>query len=121
MHNFKELLVWQKARIFSKDIYTATLLFPKTEQFGVVSQITRAAVSIASNIAEGSGRSSDKDMCRFLDMALGSTFEVESLLYLSLDLEFISSAEFDRLINQVLEIGKMLSSLHHKIGKTPSV
>jgi len=117
MHNFKELNVWQKARAFSKSIYSLTSDFPKVEQFGVVSQLRRASVSISSNIAEGSGRGSDKDMCRFLDIALGSAFEVESLLYLALDLGYINQNDFDNLNSQVLEIGKMLSSLNQCLVK----
>lgn len=117
MHNFKELNVWQKARAFSKSIYALTSSFPKEEQFGVVSQLRRASISISSNIAEGSGRGSDKDMCRFLDIALGSAFEVESLLYLVLDLGYINQADFDNLNSQVLEIGKMLSSLNQCLVK----
>jgi S23 ribosomal protein. len=117
MHNFKELNVWQKARAFSKSIYSLTSDFPKVEQFGVVSQLRRASVSISSNIAEGSGRGSDKDMCRFLDIALGSAFEVESLLYLALDLGYINQDDFDNLNSQVLEIGKMLSSLNQCLVK----
>lgn len=117
MHNFKELNVWQKARAFSKSIYALTSTFPKEELFGIVSQLRRASISISSNIAEGSGRGSDKDMCRFLDIALGSAFEVESLLYLALDLGYINQADFDNLNCQILEIGKMLSSLNLGLAK----
>lgn len=115
MHNFKELNVWQKSRSFSKSIYSATAGFPKEEQFGIISQLRRASVSISANIAEGAGRSSDRDMCRFLDIALGSAFEVESLLYLSLDLGFLTEDEFKLLNEQVLEIGKMVSSFNQTL------
>ena len=88
MHNFKELDVWKKSRILVKDIYLLLANFPDVEKFGIISQMKRAVVSIPSNIAEGSGRSSDKEFVRFLDIALGSAFELETQLYLSFDLSF---------------------------------
>ena len=90
MHNFKELKVWQKGRKFVKDIYLLTRNFPQEELFVLTSQMRRAAISIPSNIAEGSGRGSDKDFARFIDIATGSSFELESQLYVASDLEYFS-------------------------------
>jgi len=80
MHNFKDLKVWQKSMDLAIDIYKATSLFPRDEKFGLVSQIKRCSVSIPSNIAEGSGRGSDKEFNHFLNISQGSAFELETQL-----------------------------------------
>lgn len=108
MHNFKELIVWQKSRELVKDIYILTEKFPNDEKFGLTSQIKRAAVSIASNIAEGSGRGSDKECVRFLDMANGSAFELETQLYLAFDLSFIDEDLLNKILEQVTEVQKLI-------------
>jgi four helix bundle protein len=90
MHKYKELIVWQKARILVKDIYILTESFPNSEKYGITSQIQRAVISIPANIAEGSGRGSNKDFSRFLDIAIASAFELETEIILSYDLIFIS-------------------------------
>ena len=82
MRNSRELQVWQKAMEIGVATYELTKLLPAEERFGLVSQMNRAAVSISSNIAEGGARSSDKDFGRFLEIALGSTFELESQIIL---------------------------------------
>ena len=104
MHNFKELDVWKKSRILVKDIYLLLANFPDVEKFGIISQMKRAVVSIPSNIAEGSGRSSDKEFVRFLDIAIGSAFELETQLYLSFDLSFISNKELNDILLKLTEI-----------------
>jgi len=111
MHNYRELTVWQKSRNLNKDIYLLTKSFPEEERFGVTSQMRRCAHSIASNIAEGSGRNSDKDICRFLDMANGSSFELESDLILCQDIEYISEEELTLFEDKVKEIQRMIFSL----------
>ncbi|MFC2109612.1 four helix bundle protein [Bacteroidota bacterium] len=78
MHNFKELDVWKLSKDLCKEIYTATNNLPDSEKYGLVSQLNRSVVSIPSNIAEGSSRKSDKDFSRFIDIVLGSSFEVET-------------------------------------------
>ena len=88
MHNYNELLVWKKARLFVKKVYLLTNDFPTEEKFGLISQMRRSAISIPSIIAEGSGRSSDKDFANFLSIALGSSFELETQIWLSMDLGF---------------------------------
>jgi four helix bundle protein len=110
MNNFKELIAWQKARKLHKEIYFMTKQFPKEEQFGLTSQIRRSAASICSNIAEGCGRSTDADLCRFLDMANGSAFELESHLILCTDVELISEEEFNKLEMAFHEVQKLIYS-----------
>ncbi len=110
MHKFKELIVWQKSRKLVKDVYKTTHNFPKEELFGLTSQIRRSAVSIPTNIAEGCGRSTNKDLCRFLNISNGSAFELETLLILGADLEFISEKQFNILDEKIQEIQKVIYS-----------
>ena len=114
MHNFKGLIVWQKTRVLVKEIYQLTKLLPEDERFGLTSQMRRAAVSILSNIAEGAGRGTDKDFARFLDMAIGSSFELESQAIVCVDLDFIPETEFLKIENQIQEIQRMLYALKSK-------
>ncbi|WP_430409092.1 four helix bundle protein [Kordia sp.] len=90
MHRFKELQVWKSSRIFCKSIYEITASFPNEEKFGLVSQLRRANVSIASNIAEGAFRRSNKDFYRFLEIAIGSTYEIKTQLLIATDLDFMN-------------------------------
>lgn len=117
MHNFKELVVWQKSKILVKDIYLLTRKFPDFERFGLMSQIQRASISIPSNIAEGSGRSSKKDFARFLEIAWSSSFEVENHLIISRDLEYITEIELKEFSKKIEEVQKMLYSFINKIKK----
>ena len=91
MNNFKQLKVWQKAVELTTEIYKQTKSFPAQEQFGIISQITRSVVSIPSNIAEGAGRTTLKDFNHFLSIALGSSFETETLLIISNNLGYVYS------------------------------
>ncbi len=77
MKNFKQLHIWQKGIEIVKEIYKVSKLLPDSEKYGMISQITRASVSIPSNIAEGSSRNNNRDNCRFPEIALGSTYELE--------------------------------------------
>jgi len=115
MNNFKKLIVWQKARKFVKDVYILTKKFPKEEHFGLTSQIRRAAVSIVSNIAEGSGRGTANDFARFLDIAQGSAYEVETQILLSFDLDYITIEEFTISNDKIQEIQKMINKLTHSL------
>ncbi|WP_430812348.1 MULTISPECIES: four helix bundle protein [unclassified Carboxylicivirga] len=115
MHKFKELKVWQKSRVLVKEVYFLTKGLPSSEQFGITSQLRGASVSIPANIAEGAGRNSNKDFSRFLDIANGSSFEVETLFYLCLDLDYISADTFSDIHFKILEIQKMIYSLKSKI------
>ncbi len=116
MHNFKELKVWQKGRKFVKDIYGLTKKFPKEELFVMTSQMRSASISIPSNIAEGAGRGSDKDFSRFIDIATGSTYELESLIYVGFDLEYYSEDVLNEYLDRIQEIQKMLFHFKNHIN-----
>jgi four helix bundle protein len=107
--------VWQKARELAKSIYIATSNFPKEEIFGLTSQIRRSAVSIASNIAEGSGRNTDGEFINFWGIANGSSFELETQLMIALDLGYISDSESVALQQDLIEIQKMLFTFISKL------
>jgi four helix bundle protein len=115
MHNFKELKVWQESMKLAKEVFTVTKEFPIEEKFGLTSQIRRAIISIPSNIAEGTSRSSDKEFSRFLEIGLGSSFELETQLILSSDFEYLSQAHSSDLITSVNNVQRMLFGLKNKI------
>jgi four helix bundle protein len=108
MHNFKELKIWQKARILVKDIYLLTKKYPVDERFGLTSQTRRAAVSIMLNIAEGSGRRTNADFSHFLDMSVGSVREVQSAIIVAFDLEYITENELNMFEYKCIELQKMI-------------
>lgn len=108
MHNFKELKVWQKSRILTTEVYNLTRKLPKDEKFGLISQMDRAVVSIASNIAEGSGRESNRDFRRFLKDSISSAFELETQIILSYDLHFISEKDYLEISKKIEEVQKMI-------------
>lgn len=109
MHQFKELIIWKKSRQFCSTIYLITSTFPLEEKFGLTNQLRRACVSIPSNIAEGSSRNSNKDFGRFLEIAIGSAYEIETQLLIASDLGFLEIEIQEKLTNQLEEIIKMLS------------
>ncbi|WP_300567958.1 four helix bundle protein [Flavobacterium sp.] len=109
MHQFKELGIWKKSRAFCSEIYTITSNFPSDEKFGLTNQLRRASVSIPSNIAEGSSRNSNKDFSRFLEIAIGSAYEIETQLLIASDLGFIHQEKSESLIIQLEQIIKMTS------------
>jgi four helix bundle protein len=115
MHNFKGLIVWQQSRSMVKEVYLLTQKFPNEEKFGLTQQIRRAVVSIPSNIAEGSGRNTNADFSHFLDIANGSAFEVETQLYLALDLGYISQTEFENINIKLQSIEKLLFNFKKKL------
>ncbi len=98
MNSFRELKVWQKAMDLVTDIYAITTIFPQHEQFGITSQIRRSSISIPSNIAEGFGRNSNNEFVRFLRIAIGSLFELQTQLEISKNLKFISIEEFNKML-----------------------
>jgi len=106
MHNFKELNIWQKSIDLVEEVYSLTKNLPDSEKFGLVSQLNRSSVSISSNIAEGSGRNSNKDFVRFLNIALGSSYELETQLILVNRL--FKNHETKNIIEQLNEIQKMI-------------
>lgn len=116
MRDYKKFLVWEKSHQLTLDVYKTTISFPKDELFGLISQMKRSSSSIPTNIAEGCGRSSEKDFCRFLYIAFGSANELEYQLLLSTDLKFIDIQSGQKLLFQVEEIKKMLNGLITKLN-----
>ena len=108
MHKFKELIVWQKARVLVREIYLLTKSFPAEERFELTSQIRRAAISIPSNVAEGSGRGSNKEFKRFLDIALSSAFELETQIILASDLGYVTEGMFNNINDMIQEVQRMI-------------
>ncbi len=108
---FRDLVVWQKSMDLSIAIYQLTECFPKIEVYGLTSQMRRSAVSVASNIAEGAGRSSKKDFCHFVAMARGSSYELQTQILLAQRLGYLSEKDTEQVEALVIEIGKMLSGL----------
>ncbi len=116
MHNYKQLKVWEKAMELVVAIYEATADFPKTETYGLTSQIRRSAVSIASNIAEGAGRNSDKEFCHFLAVAHGSSYELETQIIASERLKLITAESSNALCEKINEIQRMNYTLQTKLN-----
>ena len=112
MQDFRKLKVWQKAHELALAIYRATAQFPREELYGLTSQIRRASISIPTNIAEGCGRSTDSEFARFLQIAMGSAFETEYELLLSLDLGFLAKEEYSQLGSATQEIKRMIIALY---------
>jgi four helix bundle protein len=108
MHNFRELKVWGKAMIIVEKTYEISKALPTNEKFTFISQINRCALSIPSNIPEGAGRNSDKDFARFLNISVGSSYELETQLIL---IEKIFKLDTKELIVSVTEVQRMLFSL----------
>jgi four helix bundle protein len=108
---FRDLKCWQKAFELALSIYAVTRAFPKEETYGLSSQLRRAAVSVVTNIAEGKGRTSDKDLLRFLGHARGSLFEIETQIALAGGLGYLSRERTLELASEVSETGKLLNGL----------
>jgi four helix bundle protein len=117
MKDFRKLEVWIKAHLLTLDVYKATKLFPKDEQYGLISQIRRCSVSVPSNIAEGCGRGGEMEFGRFLQIALGSASELEYQLLLSHELDFLEDSKYNQLDLQVTEIKRMLTGLINKLNR----
>ncbi len=119
MFNFEKLETWQKAVAFADLVYETTRDFPADERFGLTNQMRRAAVSVSSNIAEGSARNSKADYARFLEVATGSLFEVVSQSFVGRRRGFLSEGDFKKLYVAAEEQGKMLSGLRRSVLKSP--
>lgn len=111
MKDFKKLQVWQESVSLVTKLHIELKALPQSERYGLYSQMTRAAVSIPSNIAEGSGRRSDKDYRRFLDIALGSSFELETQFIIVENLNYIEEDRIQLLLDKLTKIQKMLQGL----------
>lgn len=112
IYSFEKLTVWQKSKKLSVFIYKITRTFPKDELFGLVSQIRRCSVSVSSNIAEGSGRHTQKDKARFTEIAYGSALELLNQSIICKELEFVSDEDYQTIRNELEEITLMLDALH---------
>ena len=120
MRNYYDLKVWRPAHDLTLKIYRTVKSFPSEELFRLKSQMRRSASSIPTNLAEGCGRNSNPDFKRFVNIAIGSTSELEYQLLLAKDLNYMSQSIFDELTNNVIEIRKMLISLYKKVPSNPS-
>lgn len=115
---YRDLIVWQKSMALVTEIYRLTRAFPREEIYGLTSQIRRSAVSIPSNICEGYARNSDGDFARFLRIACGSLYELQTQVEIAGNLQYLPDKELQNVSGQALEIEKMLSSLIGKINNT---
>ena len=118
MKDFRGLKVWEKAHSFVIDVYRESQSFPSDERFGLTSQLRRSAVSVASNIAEGCGRRTDKDFARFLTIAAGSACESEYQILLARDLGYFDQDVHADLGSQIIEIKRMITGLTQSLGST---
>jgi len=118
MFNFEKLEVWKKAIDFADLIYKQTQSFPLEERFGLTNQLRRAAVSISSNIAEGSSRSSKTDFARFTEIAAGSVFEVVSQAFIAQRQNFLGEDRFRKIYADAEELSRMLSGLRKSLFST---
>lgn len=116
MRDFKKYDIWKLSHLFTLKIYDLTKAFPKDETYGIVSQIRRASSSIPTNISEGCGRTSDAEFNRFLTIALGSASEVEYLIILSKDLNYINEDSFTELNNDINTIKRKVYTLKQKLN-----
>jgi len=117
MFSYKKLIVYQKAKALVILTYDVTSSYPKSELFGLVSQMRRAAVSVASNIVEGYVKQSSKEYSRFLLISIGSLTELEIQVELSKELNFIKPTQYDKISSLIDEVGKLLYSTQKSISK----
>lgn len=115
MRNFREYDIWKNSIEIAKAIYLLTEKFPNTEKYGLISQIQRAAVSIGSNIAEGASRDSEKEFGHFLQIALGSAFEIETQIIIAQEIGFIKSEDPETIIEKLHLLQKQISFLINKL------
>ena len=119
MFRFEKLDVWQKAVEYADLIYRMTQAFPAEERFGLTSQLRRSAVSISSNIAEGTSRSSDSDLARFVEIAYGSLLETVSEMEISKRQDFVNEQMFKKAYKEAEALARMLSGLRRTLKKKP--
>jgi len=117
--SFRQLLVWKKAKLLTLDVYKATNKFPKEEKYGLSSQLQRASSSIMANIVEGNERQSRKDCCRFLEIAKGSLAEIDCFIDLALELKYINSNEYNKLLEHINKTAYLLLRLINSQNDNP--
>jgi four helix bundle protein len=110
--SFEKLIAWQKGRELALLIYKTTKQFPKDETFGLISQMRRCSISIASNLAEGSGRNSFKDKARFSEIAYGSSLELLNQVILCYDFEYINENEYIQIRENITEVNMLIDGLY---------
>lgn len=115
MQRYRDLKVWQRGQALALEVYRRTEGFPQKERFGLTAQLRRAAVSVPTNVAEGSRRQGPQDYARFLNYAEGSIAEMGSLLLLSRDLGYLDATMAEKLLTEADEIGRMLYALRNKV------
>jgi len=116
--NYRDLVVWQKARVLAKDIYVLTRAFPREEMFGLVKQMRRAAISILCNVAEGRGRRTRPDYRHFVLIARGSAFELETQIIVASDVGYIDETTAEQIIERTTEVERLLNGLLRYIDRT---
>lgn len=116
MRDFRKYNVWEQSHKLTLDIYSLTKNFPSEEKYGLTSQIRRACSSIPTNIAEGCGKISEKDFARYLGISFGSASELEYLILLSKDLNFIDNEKYQLIHQEIVAIKKQLYHLINKIN-----
>lgn len=114
-HNFKNLNIWKLSIDLTNDVYILTDYFPKSEEFGLKSQLRRCSVSVASNIAEGSSRSSNKDFNRFLEISLGSLYELQTQIIISSSRNYFDLSKLENIENKITELQRMISGFQKKL------
>lgn len=115
MRDYTKYDIWIDGIEISLKVYEVTKTFPEEEKFGITSQLRRAVISISSNFAEGCSRSSEKDFKRFIEIALGSAFELKTQLIISNKLGFLKTNSLSELVEQVDKVSKQLNSLRNKL------
>jgi len=121
MHKYRDLKIWQRGMAFTVTIYRESRGWPSDERFGLISQIRRATCSIPMNIAEGAGNASNKEFCRYLEMALRSCYEVMTAIDIARGLEFLVNEQADGLVKEADEIAAMIVGLMKSLGWRSSI
>ena len=119
VQSYRDLIVWKKSMSLVLDVYRSTNAFPKTETYGLVSQLRRSAVSIPSNIAEGQARLSTAEFKQSLGHARGSLMEIETCILLAQELNYLESDQCERLLAGSAEVGKILNGLLNSLSRSP--
>jgi len=120
MRNFRELDIWKESRLLVAATYMIMKQMPDDEKFGLTSQIKRSAISIPSNIAEGCAKSSDKDLCRFLEISLGSCFELETQFMLCSDINYLDENIVSKQIESIQILEKRIASFLTYLRNKPN-
>lgn len=116
-HNFKKLKIWQDSMSLISLNYKLTKTFPDSERYNLINQMNRCSVSIASNIAEGSSKSTDKHFKTFLENSLGSAFEWETQLIVAYNENYLSQEQFEELEDKILQLQKMIGAFIDNLSK----